>query len=393
MTGYNKWQARAELLRHTAATSIRAVPRALRQSSSPGPGINFLTYSPGSGLSMADLGDLLGLGLEATGLPVANHFMTTKSGGHHGRDEVSRLFPATVALVQSGHIPTAALQYPRLFTGWRFITSVVHYELPEVPGPQRLGVPFLDEIWTTSRFVQESFGSFTKKPVRVLPVPIVPAPSVPGRMRHYLGLGEEYLFGYQFDLASSGERKNPQGVARAYLAAFPAVSDDVRLLLKAAHAASAPEVWANLQRLVEGRRDILLVDEYWPREVVETFFEDIDCYVSLHRAEGFGLTIAKAMAAGKPVIATAYSGNTDLMSADNSVGVPYRLVKVGPNPVYPSEGTWADPDIDLAADAMRDMEAHRGTGRRMGRRGRELVLADRTPERTGAWLREHLPLT
>ena len=33
-----------------------------------------------------------------------------------------------------------------------------------------------------------------------------------------------------------------------------------------------------------------------------------DCYVSLHRSEGFGLTIAEAMAFGKPVIATATPG-------------------------------------------------------------------------------------
>ena len=53
-----------------------------------------------------------------------------------------------------------------------------------------------------------------------------------------------------------------------------------------------------------------------------------DCYVSLHRAEAFGLPIAQAMWLGKPVIATAYSGNLDYMTPENSYLVRSRLVPI-----------------------------------------------------------------
>ena len=390
MTEYNKWRARGRLLSHTAGAALGTIPRSLGQSVVPGEGLNFLTYGPGPGLSMADLAGLLRLGLDSSGLPVANHFLTTADSTAAEGASTRDVYGTTLALVQSGHIPTAAIQCPRLFSPRRFRAAVVHYELREVPLAQRVGIPFLDQIWTTSRFVQEAFSQCTRKTIHVLPVPILAPGGVGGRLREYLGLDGEYLFGYQFDLASSGERKYPQAVATAYLKAFPRPEEGVCLLLKAAHASSSPAVWAELQGQVAGRSDIMLVDDYWSKDVIDSFFLDIDCYVSLHRAEGFGLTIAKAMAAGKPVVATAYSGNVDLMNEANSIGVPFRLVKVGTNPIYPPNGTWAEPDTDFAAEALRHLATHPGVGREMGYRARDEVLEERTPQRTGVWLREHL---
>ena len=70
-----------------------------------------------------------------------------------------------------------------------------------------------------------------------------------------------------------------------------------------------------------------------------------DCYVSLHRSEGFGLTMAEAMAIGKPVIGTGYSGNVDFMNAENSYLVDYEIGRVGPEcEIYPPEGEWAEPE-------------------------------------------------
>ena len=77
----------------------------------------------------------------------------------------------------------------------------------------------------------------------------------------------------------------------------------------------------------------------------------VDAHVSLHRSEGFGLHLADAMAAGKPVIATGYSGNLAYMATENSSLVPYELVPVGfGNEPYPPDANWAEPDeVEAAA--------------------------------------------
>jgi glycosyltransferase involved in cell wall biosynthesis len=99
-----------------------------------------------------------------------------------------------------------------------------------------------------------------------------------------------------------------------------------------------------------------------------------DCYISLHRSEGFGLTLAEAMLCGKPVIATGYSGNLDFMSDEDSFLVPYKLITIeracGP---YKAGFHWADPDVDYAADVMRQIERQREAGVRVGLNARAKI--------------------
>ena len=98
----------------------------------------------------------------------------------------------------------------------------------------------------------------------------------------------------------------------------------------------------------------------------------IDCYVSLHRAEGLGLTIASAMSAGIPAIATGWSGNLEFMTADNSVLVPYELRDVGPDAApYPADAIWAEPDRHVAASSMRALFEQPDLATRLGGRGRD----------------------
>jgi len=400
---YSKWRARGELVRHTAASVGRGLAQARRQHRQPGPGLNSVGYDATSGLSLADIDRVLSAAYQLLGLPVARYDLSVRpSAGEGARQgaarqgaelehQEDRIFPVTIALTQASHVPTAAVQQPRLFAPTLFRASIVHWEIPRVPLVQRAALPFLDEVWTTSGFVQEAFEAVTAKPVRVIPLPIVEPTGAPGAMRSHLGLTTEYVFGYLFDLASSGERKNPLAVAEAYLRAFPRATGEVRLLLKAVHASLSPHIWEALRRTVEGRDDVLLVDDLWPDDAIGAFFLDIDCYVSLHRAEGFGLTLARAMAAGKPVIATGYSGNLEFMDADNSVLVPSTIVPIGPDPIYPATGSWADPDLDVAADAMRDFAQNPGRGRAIGAAARESILGRRTIQATADWLVANAP--
>ena len=90
------------------------------------------------------------------------------------------------------------------------------------------------------------------------------------------------------------------------------------------------------------------------RSEVGALMAAADCYASLHRSEGLGLTMADAMTLGKPVLATAYSGNMDFMSSRNSYLVDYALTTVGPgNDPYDPDAKWAQPDVAEAAALMR----------------------------------------
>ena len=104
-----------------------------------------------------------------------------------------------------------------------------------------------------------------------------------------------------------------------------------------------------------------------------------DCYVSLHRAEGYGLTLAEAMAAGRPVIGTAYSGNLEFMTDDTAVMVPYELVRVpfGCDP-YPPTAHWAEPDIAAAAESMRVLAADPAAAATLGARARAHIARRHT---------------
>ena len=119
----------------------------------------------------------------------------------------------------------------------------------------------------------------------------------------------------------------------------------------------------------------------------------IDCYISLHRSEGFGFGMAEAMACGKSVIATGWSGNLDFTRPDNSLLVDYELVALdrdlGP---YRRGQVWAEPDLDMAANAMRQISASRDLRQQLGARGKEMVTRELSPAVLAPMLRSRLAL-
>ncbi len=122
---------------------------------------------------------------------------------------------------------------------------------------------------------------------------------------------------------------------------------------------------------VGDRSDIVFLDYFLSPLEMDSFFQHLHCYVSLHRAEGLGLTIASAMAAGVPAIATGWSGNVEFMTDDNSVLLPWSISQVGPNAdPYPAEALWADPDSHMASEEMRRMFDNPDQVCELGERGR-----------------------
>lgn len=248
------------------------------------------------------------------------------------------------------------------------------WEASEFPEEWASSFGYVDEVWTPSHFTRDSVATRSPVPVRVVPHAMDPALAegdTADRAKFHID-PDMFVFLFFFDFESYLDRKNPFGLIKAYKKAFGA-RQDVQLLIKTVHGAAHSEGLSMVQRACVGS-NIRVLDCNLTREDKHELMIAADCYVSLHRSEGFGLTIAEAMMCGKPVIATGYSGNLDFMSDEDSFLVPYKLITIErPSGPYRAGFHWADPDLDYAADAMRRVESERESALRVGLKGRMKV--------------------
>lgn len=254
------------------------------------------------------------------------------------------------------------------FTG--FNIGFWFWELETFPAHWAYHFSAYDEIWVASAFIEQVLRSVSPIPVTRIPLAI-DVGSPPAVSRAELNLPERaFLFLFMFDMDSVVERKNPWAVIEAFRRAFSEAerSEEYRLVLKVVHLDPESRVG---RQLVEAAAsvDAILINQALSREATLALIHACDAYVSLHRSEGFGLTIAEAMALGKPVIATAYSGNMEFMTPETSYPVPYQRVPIAKYaPPYPIGAVWAEPDIDAAAILMRQVVSQPEEAKERGRR-------------------------
>jgi glycosyltransferase involved in cell wall biosynthesis len=246
----------------------------------------------------------------------------------------------------------------------------------------------IDELWVYSSYVAENLSRLSSVPVITVPLPVI-APDARG-VELDLDLPDGFIFLFVFDFFSTLQRKNPIGLVEAFTRAF-APGEGPTLVLKTMNGSFRPQAVDELRWRIADRPDIQLIDQHVDTRAYAALIERCDCYVSLHRAEGFGLTLAEAMALGKPAIATGYSGNLEFMTPTNSYLVGYAPTHVGPNvEMYPAHGTWAEPDLDHAAELMRRVWAHPEEARATGERARSDVVERLSPKAVGAIARRRL---
>ncbi len=256
--------------------------------------------------------------------------------------------------------------------------------------PERWGPAFnlLDEIWVYSTYVAENLGRAAPIPVRCVPPPV--SPPDPGDVELELDVPDGFRFLFMFDFFSTTSRKNPVGLVNAFRQAFEP-GEGPQLVVKTINGVHRPEALEELLWAARGRPDVHVVDRSLSARERDALVAGCDCYVSLHRSEGFGLTIAECMALGKPVIATAFSAPTDFMTEDNSYPVPYEMTRVGADcQIYPAEGTWADPDVAAAARLMRRVVEDPAEAAAKGERARADIERLYAPQVTGAIARARL---
>jgi glycosyltransferase involved in cell wall biosynthesis len=279
------------------------------------------------------------------------------------------------------------------FLAGRYNIASWHWELSRFPEAWLPALEGLDELWASSRFIQHALTERATVPVVWMPHPVevrvrgesdVLMPGLPEGVQLFLTM---------FDFTSFTSRKNPLGTVRAFLTAFPQGSRArVALVVKANGAAARPAEAKGFLSLPELRDPrVIVVNEVLDRRRLIGLIRRCDCFVSLHRSEGFGRGIAEALLLGKPVIVTGYSGNMDFTNPENACLVGYRLVEVGLDEYPHAAGQqWADPDLRQAAEYMRRVVDDPVWAAELAQRGRDLVAAQHGVEAVGRRCRARL---
>jgi glycosyltransferase involved in cell wall biosynthesis len=273
----------------------------------------------------------------------------------------------------------------------RYVIGNWAWETDHVPDRWEPAFRLVDELWVYSNYIADTLARHSDVPVLVMPLPI--RPPDPQGARVPFEVDDRFAFLFAFDHFSTAARKNPMGLVRAYLQAFPKPSPaGPQLVLKTINAQYRPQDHAELRAAIGGRDDVTLVDAMLEPGEMAALFHRADAYVSLHRAEGYGLTLADSMALGKPVIGTAATGNLDFMTSANSFLVEAEPVPVGPDAEHYAHAgaTWFEPSIDHAATLMRQVFEDRDEAARRGARAKVDISTQLSVEAVAERARQRL---
>ena len=277
-------------------------------------------------------------------------------------------------------LPLAMLRLGRRMLRGRRIIGYWAWELPIAPPDWRVGLKFVHEVWVPSRFTAAALDGLVPGRVRVVPHPLALAPSTADPDRAGFGMPPDTVTVLvSFNLASSFERKNPLAAIAAFRAAFGDRNDRL-LVVKVGYPGHFPADLARLRAAIGQAANIRIDTETLSPRRSRALTASVDIVLSLHRSEGFGLVPAEAMLAGKPVIATGWSGNMDFMDASCAVPIGYHLVPVrDPRGVYDIPGAvWAEADPDEAVAQLRRLADDPMLRAEIGQRGRAAAMAQLT---------------
>ena len=255
------------------------------------------------------------------------------------------------------------------------------WELSKIPSGFDQFIEKYDEIWAPSQFIASMFSNYKKKVVLVRQPVVIPE-IVP---RQCSDSRLKFLTYYDFD--SFITRKNIKAPILVFQQAFPS-QQDVSLTVKARgkedHGARD---WLKTQAAADAR--IKIIDETVSRTDIDRLVMECDAFISLHRSEGFGFGAAEALAAGKAVISTDYSGTTDFITTETGYPISYELipVKEGEYPYWENQ-VWADPHLDAAVEALRRVYHNREEAIHKGLAGRQLILEKYSPAVIGTLIRQ-----
>lgn len=317
----------------------------------------------------------------ATGIPFALYpykvgVETRLIGGFmHDRYDLKRRHKINVIEMAADQVPGMFREIGRWKTGHSYNVLRTYWELQQAPAVWASMIKGIQEIWVPNEFVGNAFRAIFDGPITIVP-PCVDVEIEDILDKEYFHLDRDrFYFMFSFDYYSYPARKNPLGVMQSFQSAFPDLGERVGLIIKSSGVTSRHlAIKSEIEETARRDHRIKVIDTMFSREEMLSLICQSDCFVSLHRSEGFGLGMAEAMALGKPVVGTDYSGNTDFLSDHTGFPVSFTLRNVKSGEYIFAEGqSWAEPDNVSAVEAMQSVFYDRPEAMRRAEAGKAFV--------------------
>ncbi|WP_407401951.1 glycosyltransferase [Chryseobacterium sp.] len=308
--------------------------------------------------------------------------------------EISEKNPYNINLVQINidRLHSVMQNTPKTYFQGKYNIAFWAWELENFPEESKVFFNLFNEIWVPSNFCAEAISKLSSVPVIKIMHSIEIEKPIYKRIDFKLP-DEKFIYLTMFDYYSSIERKNPIATIDAYEKSFGKNNPNVILVIKTSISNEFPTEKKKLLNRISDNNSIIIIEEILEKNKLFSLINLCDCFISLHRSEGFGLTMAEAMFLGKPVIATAYSANTEFMNINNSFLVRYNLIKTGNLYYFSSDNDfWADADIDHAAEQMLYVFKENRVAQSIAKKGQEDIHKFLSPIRLGDKIKQRLEI-
>lgn len=357
-------------------------------------GLNIIGFFSGN-FGLAEAARSVVKSVKTTDIPVslisADHLLSEK-GSFEFATTISNKFEHQTNLfcLSQETMMTFMASHPWSLFKNRYNIALWFWETTHLPKVHKTSLDYLDEIWVTTNYMKEHLSHATKKPIHRIHQPIEIDYAQKNVPKSSFNLKNRFTFLFCFDFNSIVERKNPHAVIKAFKKAFPD-NQSAQLVIKSQNGTHYRDKFEQLQTLIASDDRIIWIDEKFSGDKRFELLDMCDCYISLHRSEGLGLTMAESLFLGKPTIGTGYSGNLDFMKSSNSYLCSYELVHVGNNVApYPEEGLWAEVDLDEAAFLMKYVYENPREAQEKGLRGQKEIITNYSPKKAGEEIKDRL---